>query len=73
MAEVDKLIVVLAGLAALLIVTAYFTGFTTDASTLGGIAGNLGDIFSGRNSSGNFAGYPSGSGGGGTGGTTKPE
>jgi hypothetical protein len=73
MAEVDKLIVVLAGLAALLIVVAYFTGFTTDASTLGSIAGNLGDIFTGRDSTGSFAGYPSGSGSGGTGGTAKPE
>lgn len=60
MGEVDKLIVTLAGLAALLIVVAYFTGFTSDTGAIGNVLVNLGNTFTGRNSSGNFAAYPSG-------------
>jgi hypothetical protein len=59
MQEVDKLIGVLALLAALLIVVAYFTGFTSDTGALGKVAVNLGNTFTGRNSSGEFAAYPS--------------
>lgn len=59
MAEVDKLIVVLAGLAALLIVVAYFTGFTSDVGQVGGVINQLGLTFTGRDSSGQFGAYPS--------------
>jgi len=60
MGEVDKLIGVLAFLAGLLIVVAYFTGFTSDVNSVGSVVNNLGNTFTGRNSQGAFAAYPTG-------------
>lgn len=45
-------------LALILIVVAYFAGSTQVLSTIGTQVGNLGNVFTGRNSQGQFAAYP---------------
>lgn len=45
-------------LAVLLIVVAYFVGFTTDANAIFSGISNLVLVGSGRNAQGNFAAYP---------------
>jgi hypothetical protein len=45
-------------LAILLIIVAYFVGFSTDAATLLAGITNLFNVATGRNSNGQFANYP---------------
>jgi hypothetical protein len=47
-------------LSALLIVAAYFVGAATDINALSQGVAQLGYVFTGRNSKGAFAAYPSG-------------
>lgn len=49
-------------LAVLLIVLAYFVGFSTDAATILSGVTNLFNVATGRNSAGQFARYPTGAG-----------
>lgn len=49
-------------LSALLIVTAYFVGAATDINALSNGLVKLGFTFTGRNSNGQFAAYPTGGG-----------
>lgn len=47
-------------LMALLIALAYYSGLKTDAGAVQGLLVSVGQAFTGRNSSGNFAAYPGG-------------
>lgn len=49
-------------LAVLLIIVAYFVGFSTDAATLLSGVTNLFNVATGRNRAGQFASYPTGAG-----------
>lgn len=60
MPEIDKTLWYLFVLSFLLIAVAYFTGLSTDVKALGGVANTLGNTFTGRNASGQFAAYPKG-------------
>lgn len=42
-----------------LVAVAYFVGLSTDVTAVGGVVKQLALVGSGRNSQGNFAGYPS--------------
>ena len=45
-------------LSILLIVVAYFAGFTADVTSVGNATKSLIQVATGRDASGNFAGYP---------------
>lgn len=57
----DEVVTYLFWLAVLLIAVAYFSGFVTDTQAISKAAVNLAYAGTGRNASGQFAGYPSGS------------
>lgn len=57
---VNKILLYMAVLSGLLIVVVYFVGFATDSGAVGTAANSLLKSITGRNSSGNFAAYPSG-------------
>jgi hypothetical protein len=60
--DANKVFSYLFWLSVLLIMAAYFVGVSTDASVFGGVINSLGNTFTGRNSQGQFANYPSGGG-----------
>lgn len=45
-------------LALILILVVYFVGVSTNVATLGAVVGNVGNVFTGRNSAGQFGSYP---------------
>lgn len=57
---VNKILLYMAVLSALLIVAVYFVGFATDAGAVGTAVNSLVLSLTGRNSAGNFAAYPGG-------------
>lgn len=60
MGEIDRLIFYAAILMGLLIIVAYFTGFTSDINQAGGVINKIITTLQGRNASGQFAAYPTG-------------
>ena len=61
MQTIDKAIVLSFGLLFALLFAVYYIGLTTDVNAVGGVVGNLAQIFTGRNpKTGAFQNYPGG-------------